>query len=219
MTTNAARPQTLPPLVLYAEGLTGATSLGARTADGGRLRMDVERWLGATDAADESVLDRAAGPVLDVGCGAGRLLVGAAARGLHALGVDVSPAAIQLARRQGATVVEGCIFAAPPGAGTWATVLLLDGNIGIGGDVVALLTQVLELLAPAGRVLVEVEPAGVACGPVTVRLESGDRRSPWFPWARVSADGIAASAARAGFAVAESWEVDGRCFARLEPAA
>jgi len=221
MTTNAVRPAppSPSPTALYAAGLAGGSPLRARLEDGRRLRLDVERWLGSTDAADESVLDRAAGPVLDVGCGPGRLVVGAAARGLHALGLDISPDAIDLARRRGARVIEACIFADAPGAGAWETVLLLDGNIGIGGDAVALLRQVRGLLSRGGRVLVEVEPAGVPCGPVRLRLEAGEERSGWFAWARVGADGIVQLATSAGLTATETWEVEGRCFARLEVAA
>ncbi len=208
----------LPPLELYAAGLTGEASLRAQLDDGGRLRLDVERWLGGTDAADDSVLDRATSPVLDVGCGPGRLVVGAARRGLPALGLDVSPDAIAVARRRGARVVEACVFAHAPGAGTWGTILLLDGNIGIGGDPIALLRHLRRLLAPGGRVLVEVEPAGVRCGPVKLRLEAGEKRSTWFCWARLGADGVTQAAGAAGLAVTESWEVSGRCFARLDDA-
>lgn len=219
MRTNAVPAAAPSPMALYATGLAGRSALRARLSDGRRLRLDVERWLGGTDAADESVLDRAAGPTLDVGCGPGRLVVGAAGRGLYALGLDVSPDAVALARRRGARVIEACVFAGAPGAGEWETVLLLDGNIGIGGDAVALLSQVRALLAPGGRVLVEVEPAGIPCGRLTVRLEAGDERSSWFTWARVGADGIAPVAAQAGLAVAEAWEVASRCFVRLEAAA
>ena len=52
------------------------------------------------------------------------------------------------------------VFQPVPGEGGWDTVLLADGNIGIGGDPVALLTRCRELLAPAGRVLVELDPPG-----------------------------------------------------------
>lgn len=219
MTTGALRPAGLPPLALYAAGLAGQTPLRARLDDGRRLRLDVERWLGGTDAADESVLDRATGPVLDVGCGPGRLVVGAAGRGMPAVGLDVSPDAVALARRRGARVIEACVFADAPGAGAWRTILLLDGNIGIGGDPVALLRQVRGLLAPGGRVLVEVEPSGVRCGRVNVRLETGAQQSSWFAWARLGADDVVEVATAAAFVVAETWEVSGRCFARLDVAA
>ncbi len=56
---------------------------------------------------------------------------------------------------------------------------------------------------PGGAVAVEVEPPGRPSTALTVRIEAPDARpGPWFPWARVGADGIAAVAAAAGLAVA-----------------
>ena len=75
-----------------------------------------------------------AGPVLDVGCGPGRLVLGLAQRGTVALGVDPAPAAVALARSRGAPVLQRSVFDPLPGQGRWRTVLLADGNIGIGGD-------------------------------------------------------------------------------------
>ena len=207
------------PLTLYGAAIVDGQPLRARLEDGARLRLDIQRWLGGTDAADHSVLDRASSPVLDVGCGPGRLVVGAAGRGLAALGLDVSPDAVAVARDRGAHVIEACVFADAPGAGSWGTILLLDGNIGIGGDAAALLRHVRRLLTTDGRILVEVEPPGSPSGPVRVRLEAGPHRSAWFPWARVGADRIAALAGAAALTVTESWEVSGRCFARLDVAA
>jgi len=46
------------------------------------------------------------------------------------------------------------------GGGRWAHVLLADGNVGIGGDVVALLRRCAELVRPGGTVVVEVERPG-----------------------------------------------------------
>ena len=54
---------------LYALGLaTGAGSgLRVRFTDGREVPADLERWLGGVDAADESVVERLTGPVLDIG--------------------------------------------------------------------------------------------------------------------------------------------------------
>src|SRR5205823_333854 len=82
---------------------------------------------------------RAVGPVLDVGCGPGRHVLALARRGVLAVGVDVTPAAVRYARARGAPVFRGSVFAAVPGVGHWRTALLLDGNIGIGGRPVVLL--------------------------------------------------------------------------------
>ncbi len=186
-----------------------------RVADGRVLRLDVGRWMGATDRVDEDVLDRAVGPVLDVGCGPGRHVGALHRRGVETLGVDLSPTAVALARRRGAPVVQQSVFDALPGHGRWRTALLLDGSVGIGGDPVALLRRVRELLHPAGRVLVEVEPRHVATESVTVRVETARGGGPWFRWAFVSATAIGPLAQRIGLGETDRWEDAGRHFSAL----
>ena len=85
-----------------------------------------------------------------------------------------------------------------PRAGTWRTILLLDGNIGIGGAPILLLRRAGELLAPGGAIVVETDPPGAPTTRVKVRLEAPGVVSEWFRWARVGVDGIAAVAARRG---------------------
>ena len=217
MTTAAVA---FDPLQLYADGLRSrrSHSLHARLGDGRAVRLDLERWLGGVDAADESVVARALGPVLDVGCGPGRHLLACQSRGLRAVGVDISAVAVAEARRRGAVAIEGCIFAGVPDAGGWGCALLLDGNIGIGGDAGALLRRSAALLGPGGRILVEVGAPGTPTQVDQLRLECRGAHSDWFPWALVGACGIAAIAAEARLAVTETWEVDGRWFARLDAA-
>ncbi len=52
------------------------------------------------------------------------------------------------------------MFAPLPGEGRWGTALLADGNIGIGGDPVALLRRLREVLDPRGRIVVELAAPG-----------------------------------------------------------
>lgn len=202
------------PLDLYALGLAGAP-LTLRYRDGRRASARLDRWLGATDAPDASVLDRAVGPVLDVGCGPGRHLVDCRRRGLPALGVDISADAVAAVRRQGAEAVRTSIFGPVPEPGTWGTALLLDGNIGIGGLPVPLLARVGNLLRPGGRALVELDPPGGPSGPAMVRLEADGARSGWFAWAHVAADDIRSVGAGAGLRVDTTWDLQGRWFACL----
>ncbi|MDQ3629692.1 MAG: class I SAM-dependent methyltransferase [Actinomycetota bacterium] len=176
-------------------------------------------WLRDASGADERLVARAAGPVLDVGCGPGRHVHALALRGVIAVGVDVSPAALHLARARGATVLEASIFDRIPGAGEWRTALLVDGNIGIGGAPAALLRRIDSLLSPGGTILVEVDPPGVGLEIVRMRLEEEHRKSYWFDWARVGAEAIAAPASEAGLRVKHSWEDEGRWFAALGAAA
>ncbi len=208
-------PETQDALELYGDALEGDGTLLARDARGRTQRLPVERWLAPASAADERLLDRTAGPVLDVGCGPGRHVHALIRRGVLALGVDVSPSAVRIARARGAVAFEGSIFDRVPGAGLWRSALLLDGNVGIGGAPGALLARVGALLAPGGCALVELGPPGGGLLTTRVRLERGELVGGWFAWATVAADAVQAPAHDAGFHVDETWCDDGRWFARL----
>jgi SAM-dependent methyltransferase len=156
--------------------------------------------------------------VLDVGCGPGRHLSVLAARGLFALGVEISPVAVSLARQRGAQAMVADVFDELPGAGSWRTALLLDGNIGIGGDPVRLLRRVRSLLRTGGAVLVELEPPGAVSAAARARIELGGESSAWFAWARVSTSEIREIAARAEMTVEQEWLCGERWFAQLRSA-
>ena len=204
---------------MYGDGLLDALSIGGerhvRLRDGTSLPLSLERWLGPADAIDEELLDSLIGPVLDVGCGPGRHLRALAARGVFALGVDLSPVAVELAVDRGARAIVGDIFSELPGGRTWSSALLLDGNIGIGGSPVRLLTRIATLLSSGGQVLVEVESPRGSTGSTLLRIEHAGQASPWFAWARVAAPGIEAIACASGFTTTEIWTRSGRWFARL----
>jgi SAM-dependent methyltransferase len=186
-----------------------------RWPDGGRHRLRLERFVGEATDADEAVLARAEGPVLDVGCGPGRIVGELARRGIPAVGVDVAPAAARLARERGGEALCRSVFAGLPGEGAWRTVLLLDGNVGIGGEPVRLLRRAAELLAPSGRAIVEVESPGAAAVTSHVRIEVAGLVSDWFAWGRVGAGSIDAVARDAGLAVTERFAAGSRWFACL----
>lgn len=190
-----------------------------RLADGRLLPLAVDRWAGPVTAADRSLLSRADGPVLDIGCGPGRLTAELHRAGVDVLGVEVLEQVPVLARRAGAPVHFGDAFASLPREGAWRTVLLADGNVGIGGDVVVLLRRVRELLADDGTVLCELHtgPDGGA-RPGRVRLEGLGTTSAWFPWALLGAAALPAVAEAAGFTVLTGWSAGGREFAALAPA-
>ena len=107
------------------------------------------------------------------------------------------------------------VFGRVPGTGRWMTVLLADGNIGIGGDPSALLRRAGELLAPEGHALVELEPPGAPLRREQVRLCHAGLASAWFPWAFVGADHIEDVARDAGLGEVETWTVEGRWFASI----
>ena len=210
-------------IALYESALEDAAASSGpagpllRFDDGDTLPFPVGRFLAAADPLDRRVLEGVQGPVLDVGCGPGRHLRELTARGVYALGVDLSSAAVELARSGGARAVVADIFGDLPGAGSWRTALLLDGNIGIGGDPVRLLTRLRSLLADDGVVLVELDRPGAATPAVRARLELAGETSDWFSWARVPACSTAAIAPEAGMTMEWEWSCAGRWFARLRP--
>lgn len=200
---------------LQANARGQLASCRATASDGTWRRLPLERWLRPPGPEEAELLGHLVAPVLDVGCGAGRHLVELKRAGLEALGVDIAPAAIALARRRGVSVLQRSIFDSLPGCGAWASALLLDGNIGIGGDPGALLRRLRTLLGPEGSAFVELEAPGWASRSVQVRLETATTTSEWIPWAWMSVDDIEAVAERAGFSLHGAWERGGRWFARL----
>jgi SAM-dependent methyltransferase len=201
---------------LYEDALAGLARPEIEHADGRRTPLKADEWT-RTVPGDRSILDRCQGHTLDVGSGPGRLTVALAERGVPALGIDVTPYAVWLARSSGALALRRDVFGAVPGTGRWKTLLLADGNIGIGGDPGALLRRVAELIMPDGRALVEVEPPGAPLLCEQVRLRHGGTLSDWFPWAWIGADQIGPLGLGAGLNVTETWTDSGRWFASLSP--
>jgi SAM-dependent methyltransferase len=186
-----------------------------RHRDGTSIPLDVAGWAADADDLERRRLADIVGPVIDLGCGPGRLVVALAERGVPVLGVDASPVAVGLAVERNAAALVRSIFDPLPGTGRWRAALLFDGNIGIGGDPERLLERVAELLACGGRAVVETAPPGAGLQCFSARVERGDTASPWFPWARVGAEALAPLARRSGFEVDDVVEDEGRWFAEL----
>ncbi|WP_327705496.1 class I SAM-dependent methyltransferase [Streptomyces decoyicus] len=203
----------------YADALrSGHGPLFLRRSDGWLLPLEVERWCAGADTADLSALRRCEGAVLDIGCGPGRLVAALAAQGRRVLGIDVSAAAVARTTATGGSALHRSVFDSLPHEGSWGTALLLDGNIGIGGDPCALLTRTAELVTRQGLLIVETTPADVD-ERVRVRVErghhphshprTGTRHTPGdpFPWARVGTPALLRHAATAGWTPVEQWTV------------
>jgi SAM-dependent methyltransferase len=181
--------------------------IGLRALDGS-FAVPGARWGRHASTSDELVLQRAAPPVLDIGCGPGRHVVALAEAGVPALGIDITRVALCAARARGALVLERSVFDRVPAAGRWGTCLLLDGNIGIGGDPASLLRRVVRLMRPGGSAIVELAPPGLRRSTCTVRLEFGSHAGPWFEWAQVAIDDVDVLASRAGAHVHDRWRSD-----------
>ncbi|MGR8010675.1 class I SAM-dependent methyltransferase [Streptomyces hypolithicus] len=194
----------------------GGGPLFLRGSDGARLPSEMDRWCAAADAADISVLDRCKGAVLDIGCGPGRLVAALKGLGHHALGIDVSRAAVARTSHTGGAALCRSVFDRLPAEGQWTSALLMDGNIGIGGDPQALLERIRTLVSPrGGRLFVEA-----AADDVDERLSAwfDDGRGhvgESFPWARIGARALGCTAAATGWLPVDHWVVGDRHFLEL----
>ena len=153
-----------------------------------------------------------AGPVLDVGCGPGRLTVALTERGIPALGVDISRAAVAQVCQAGAAALHRSVFDPLPGQGRWATVLLATAN---------------RYRRPACPAAVPLCPVAGAGWPAPGRnrarrrrrgarrrFEHPDgRRGPVFPWARMGAAALLRAATNVGLHVRGQWRHKDRAFA------
>lgn len=193
---------------VYRAGAAGARCWSRST--GGVVRtLPMDRWFGGSSASNEDrrvddlmLRNCATGPVLDVGCGPGRLTESLNRRGCPTLGVDTSPIAVHLTRQRGGTAIRHDFFDPLPAEGRWQHVLLADGNIGIGGDPRRVLRRAAELLETGGTVIVEVDSASVITYEVQ-RWETGQHIGHWFPWSRVGISALIELAEPAGLAMQE----------------
>jgi len=204
---------------LYRAAAGAPVLLTVRDRSGAEQHVDATSWCRTHLPGDRRLLDRCSGPTLDVGCGPGRLTLALNRRGHPALGIDVSAAAVRLARARGATALRRDVFTALPGHGRWRHLLLADGNIGIGGDPARLLRRCRELLAADGRLHVELAPPGTPSWSGDARLSAGGgAASEPFRWAVLAADDLPAQTSAGAMRILTSWTEADRWFATLTTA-
>lgn len=152
---------------------------------------DFDRW----DWWDRELLPLIEhGPVLDLGAGAGRAGLYLQERGLRVTAIDASPGAAEVCRRRGLADVRLGDVDDPPADHVWAGILLLCGNLGLGGSWAGnqhLLARLAGLAAP-GAVLVgdSVNPDGPAR--VVLRIRYRGLVTPWWPQYNIPARQMAA---------------------------
>ena len=186
-----------------------------------------ERYLAAYPEWPEherAAMREASGRVLDVGCGAGRVVLHLQDRGLEVVGFDVSPLAIDVCRRRGATSVSVMpITRIGRWMGGFDTIVMLGGNFGLFGSASRARTLLRRLHGMTGsdaRILAGTRDpsasadeddraymrrnaaAGRMAGQFRIRIRYRKLRTPWFDHLTVSDAEMRAIVGDAG------WELD-----------
>lgn len=178
--------------------------------------FDVGRFHRDATVAERRLLRGLIGPLIDLGCGPGRMVKAATRSGISSLGVDLSTDAVDAAILDGLAVLRRSVFEPLPLEGRWASALLLDGNIGIGGDPTRLLARCAQVLAPDGVLIVEAHPDAdrdhTFDGTVT---DQDGRTSDRFAWAEIGARALADRSTATVMRFDECWIADERTFCRL----
>jgi SAM-dependent methyltransferase len=199
---------------VYGDALRGE-SCSVRGIYAEDRRLPVHDWLRPINHGDRALLAHCRGATLDVGCGPGRMSAHLAERGHVVMGVDIAREAVEEAISRGVHALRRDVFDPLPAEGGWHTVLLADGNIGIGGAPVRLLKRVAGLLDRAGRVVCDLAAPGTGLRHHDARLVTHRKSSVSFPWAQVGPDAIEEVAAAARLRLAHLAEHGGRWFAVL----
>ncbi len=197
---------------LYAGGPVSSSAAGASPAG---FEAGLPRWVAAADSVDAMVVSRCVPPVIDLGCGPGRIVGALQRSGRAVLGVDISRAAVALATRDGGQILRRDVAAELPGEGRWGTALLLDGNIGIGGDVAALLDRCRRLVGPGGLIICELDPDPERADRAELVLAGSANRSAELPWSRIGLRRVQSVAVGLDLIMVEEWRAGGRAFVSL----
>lgn len=148
------------------------------------------------------------GRTLDVGCGGGRVCLHLQERGQDALGIDISPGAVEVCRRRGVRDVRlRSIDDVDESLGVFDTIVMLGNNFGLfagAAKAKRLLRRFHRLTSDRGRIVAETrdvyrtdDPAHLAyqarnrargrmSGQIRIRVRYRDQATPWFDYLMVS---------------------------------
>jgi SAM-dependent methyltransferase len=149
---------------------------------------------------EQHLIGNALGTVLDLGAGAGRHSLHLQELGHEVTAVDLSPGAVAVCRARGVRDVRLADVREVAGEGSWDTVLLMCGNLGLAGDwepTRDLFTRLAQATPGAGVLIGDSvdttsddpddlayeqrnENAGFHRGHVRLRLHYGDVVTPWW---------------------------------------
>ena len=132
------------------------------------------------------------GPVLDLGAGAGRASLYFQDRGLVVTAVESDALAAEVCRRRGVVDVRVGDLNDPPSDRSWAAVLLLCGNLGLGGSWDGnrrLLRRLAQITTP-NAILVGDSVNYEGRAEIGLRIRYRDQATPWWQQRNVAAHEI-----------------------------
>jgi SAM-dependent methyltransferase len=151
-----------------------------------------------------SLIEPDAGPVLDLGAGAGRASLHLQSLGHDVTAVESSPGAAEVCRRRGVADVRCADLNDPPTCdGGWGVVLLLCGNLGLGGSWDgnrALLRRLAERCAP-GALLIGDSVEDDSGADLRLRIRAGDVATEWWSQRNVRSEELPALVAGTGWTI------------------
>ena len=215
-----ARPR--QPTDRLFDDLYGGADVAVHTVSGrvggATLEIDLGRWTRPADQVDEMVVARCEPPVLDIGCGPGRMVAARQRSGRAALGIDISAVAVDVGRRAGGQLLRRDLALPVAAEGRWGTSLLLDGNIGIGGDVPGLLRRCRQIVGGGGLIIGEIDTDPDRDEAYEVVLSRPGCQSAPGPGAAIGVRPRLRVASALDLIVTEVWEADRRSFVALRTA-
>jgi hypothetical protein len=135
--------------------------------------------------------------------------------GRPALGVDMSSVAVAMSMTRGGLALRRRIDEPLPAEGRWGTALLMDSNVGLGGDVAALLARCMQLVIPGGLIICEVDRMPERYEVHSVVLRTRLATSAPLPWSRIGAAALTRIAESLDLLLVEEWTSGGRAFVAL----
>lgn len=191
---------------MLLDHLDGRAETAWLEGDGGRSQpaLGSEVFFASEDewpAAEREALSHVSGRVLDIGCGAGRHALHLQDAGLEVVAIDISPGAVEVARRRGVNDARQLAAEEVDATlGRFDGFLLMCGNFGMVGSAEhgrELLTR-LATVANPGATLIADCVDDVA---VRLRLRYLDRVTPWFDWLNLAPDALREIAQGSGWHV------------------
>ena len=160
----------------------------------------LRRW----SRPERTALRLVGGRALDIGCGAGRVEIELQERGHEVVGIDVSPLALEVARRRGAKDVRQlAVTQVGPGLGHFDTIVMFGNNCGLLGNrrrAPWLLRRFKSITRPGAKILAgSTDPyttdnpehlayheqnrrRGRMGGQLRIRVRYGHYTTPWFDY-------------------------------------